>query len=565
MSSSEAIQEIELTAIAPSPTNPRKAFADDAMADLAASVREAGVQSPILLRPMFDPDDGELVRYEIVCGERRFRAAKAAGLTTIPAIVRELGDEEAYQAQIIENLQREGLGPMEEAESYAHLARAGVATVEIAAKVGKAAPYVHQRLQLLKLVDKGQKALSAEKLPLGHAIEIAKLTPAEQAKALDYALDSWRTVKLPELKEFIQREFRLKLSAAPFSIKATNLHPEAGPCVDCSKRTGADTLLFSDVKEGDSCLDSKCYGVKVQTVIHVRLEELKKTQEKTPLVSSHYTVPKGSPAGTIGDNAYREIRNKKDSCESAIFGVLVDGPKVGQKLKICIDPKCRTHHATGGNRFGGPGMAGDQEARRKQAAKDRRDGEIRIRTAKAIVDSIQASKLQDDDINVEDVIDLADYAFKRMDGAQVGRLSKVLGWPKELLGWKSKDRRDALAAMGSRKAMALAVLATIAGDLTVQHTYGPSRPELLKQIAERNDVDMAAIAAAVDAEIKAKAKPKAKKATPPAKKNVPAAAKPKGKRAPVKKLSAESRKRIAAAMAKRWAKPRKEGGVVNGD
>lgn len=538
--------EIPLEHITPSPTNPRKIFAEEALAELTESIKQAGVQTPILLRPIIESNEVGWPRYEIVCGERRFRAAKLAGLMTIPAIVRDMEDGEAYQAQIIENLQREGLGPMEEAESYAKLANNGMSTVDIAAKVGKAAPYVHQRLQLLKLVDKGQQALSSEKLTLGHAIEIAKLTPAEQKQALEYALASWRNVKLNELKEYIQREFRLELSKAPFSIKAGNLHPDAGPCVDCSKRTGADKLLFSDVKQGDSCLDAKCYSVKVETIVHVRVEELKKTQDSAPLLSSFYTVPKGLPKGVLGSASYHEIYSKQDACESAIFGVLLDGSKRGQKLKICINPKCPKHHAIGGNRFGGGGMAGDQEARRKEKAKARRDGEIRTRTAKAIVDRVQSSSLADDDINLDDVVDLADYAFHRMDHAQDGRLAAVLGWPKSWMGYKSKERRDALAGMGARKAMALAVLATVASDLTAAHSWGPSRPDQLKEVAVRHDVDVAAITAAVDAELKAKKKPAKKTLAKKGVKSKPA------------KLSPEAKKRIAAAMKKRFAARKKE-------
>src|SRR6266702_1311964 len=168
-------EQVSLGAIAPSTTNPRKNFDDAGMADLTASVREVGVQQPILLRPTArgrffakagdlrggasvvvylchpkSTNDGqynivetfsagtkeenfELVTaeaeernrskgFEIVCGERRFRAAKAAGLETIPAIVRELDDETAYQAQIIENLQREDLGPLGHAMEIAKLA-----------------------------------------------------------------------------------------------------------------------------------------------------------------------------------------------------------------------------------------------------------------------------------------------------------------------------------------------------------------------------------------------------------------------------------------------------------
>jgi ParB family chromosome partitioning protein len=548
----------------PSTTNPRKSFDDAGMADLTASVREAGVQSPILLRRVATTKstDGIVARawqrieFEIVCGERRFRAAKAAGLETIPAIVRELDDETAYQAQIIENLQREDLGPMEEAESYAAIGPR-MSIVELAAKVGKSGAYVSQRLQLLQLIAKARKALSDGKVALGHSIEIAKLKPKEQEQALDHAMPGWGSPpSLPQLKEWIQRMFRLELSKAPFSIKDAHLHESAGACVDCSKRTGADTLLFSDVKEGDSCLDSKCYQIKVQTTIHVRVEELKKTQATVPLLTEHYQAQKGQPTGTIGHQAY-QLAPKP--CESAVFGIFLDGQRVGQKVRVCLDKKCVTHHG-GGNRFGGPGTAAEQAARKKEAAKLKRDGEIRLRTASAIVSAVQSSKLGDDDINIDDVIDLADYAFHRMDHAQDGRLAKVLGWDKKVMGYKSQDRRDMLSGMGTRKAITLAVLATVASDLTVQHTYGPSRPNLLNELAKRHGVDAKVIASNVDAEIQAKAEKKgvtaAKKKTAVAKKSVKKAAKKKGP----KKLSPEGRKRIAEAIKRRWSARKKATG-----
>jgi hypothetical protein len=354
---------------------------------------------------------------------------------------------------------------------------------------------------------------------------------------------------LPQLKQYIQREFRLELKTAPFSIKDANLHPEAGACVDCAKRTGADSLLFSDVQEGDSCLDSKCYGVKVQTVIHVRVEELKKTQKAVPLLTDSYQAQKGQPAGTIGTQGYQLASRP---CDSALFGLMLDGKRVGQKVRVCIDKKCVTHHG-GGNRFGGPGTAADQAKRKKEAAKQRRDTEVRMRTATAIVTAVLASKLGDDDVNIDDAIDVADYAFNRIDHANDGRLAKALGWDKKVMGYKSKDRRDMLSGMGIRKALSLAVLATVAGDMTAGHTWGDTKASALNAVAARNDVDVKSIEAAVDAETAAKLKPKVK----------PVAKKPIAKKvakSPVKKLAPEARKRIAAAIKRRWATRKKASG-----
>jgi ParB/RepB/Spo0J family partition protein len=517
---------------------------------------------------MFDPDDGELLTYEIVCGERRFRAAKAAGLETIPAIVRELDDETAYQAQIIENLQREDLGPMEEAESYGHLARAGVAVIDIASKVGKAGAYVAHRLQLLKLIDRGQKALRKGNLPLGHAMEIAKLAEDEQADALEQCLE-YSDMDLAELKDYIQRTFRLDLSKAPFDLKSKSMSPEAGPCVDCGKRTGANALLFNDVKAGDHCLDAKCYGVKVQTIIHVRVEELKKKQDTVPLISYLYH---GGPAGAIGSADYELVRNDRP-CGSAVMGVRVDSQDVGRKVKVCIDKSCKVHHRYSG----GSGSSGDTEGaakRKKENAKLRRDTEVRLRTAKSIVDHVMSDRLPDDDVNIDDALDLAEYAFHRMDHMQDGRLAKVLGWDRDAMGHRSDDRKDMLAGMGIRKATALAVLATVASDLTVQGASGRSDAERLNRVAERNGVDVGAIEALVDAEIESKGraklekkggKPKvvaaapvtaAKKKAAVAKKSVKKAAKKKGP----KKLSAKGRKRIAEAIKRRWSARKKATG-----
>jgi ParB family chromosome partitioning protein len=548
-------EQISLGAITRSTTNPRKNFDDASMAELTASVREAGVQSPILLRRLDDPDTGRFLTYEIVCGERRFRAATAAGLETIPAIVRELDDAAAYQAQIIENLQREGLGPMEEAESYAVLARTGISSAEIAAKVAKPAAYVHQRMQLLKLTGKVRTVLAEGVLPLGHALEIAKLAEDEQREALGECVDGGLP-SLAEFKRYIQQSFRLELAKAPFSLKDTKLNAAAGACVDCPKRTGADSLLFDDVKAGDQCLDAPCFQAKVSRLIDVKIEELMKSQGSAPLLSESYYLRNPPRTGTLARDSYALV-TKAGLCDSVVVGVMVDGPQVGKRFQVCIDKKCAVHHA----RYSGG--AQDPEARKKQAAKDRRDTEVRLRTAQAIVDAVHSSRLRDEDVNIDDALHLADYAFRRMDHAQDGRLATALGWERDCVSDRnSLDRMDMLSGMGLRKAVALAVLATVAGDLTVQHSYGSGEASGLNGLAERHDVDVDAIADRVDAEIKAKTTAKGAKKKPVAKKVVAAApvvANPvaKSRRPAKRELSAQAKKNIADAMKKRFEARRK--------
>ncbi|MBK6799541.1 MAG: ParB/RepB/Spo0J family partition protein [Acidobacteria bacterium] len=152
--------EIEL-----SPTNTRQ-IDDKSLADLAASIRQNGVLQPILVRPI----EAESAKYQIVAGERRFRAAGLAELKEIPAQVRAMSDDEALSLQIIENLQREDLHPIDEAESFRRLREAmGVTVREMAQRVAKDARYVARRLSLTNLIEEGREDFRKERITLAHA------------------------------------------------------------------------------------------------------------------------------------------------------------------------------------------------------------------------------------------------------------------------------------------------------------------------------------------------------------------------------------------------------------
>lgn len=166
------IMRIPLRAIRPNPDQPRREFSAEAMADLARSIKEQGVLQPVMVRPVTDAE----FEYEIVAGERRWRACALAGLDEIPALVREVDDEQSLALALIENLQREDLNPMEEAAGYAQLvSRFGLSQEVLAAKVGKSRSAVANTLRLLQLPEPIRADLGGGAISAGHARALLSL------------------------------------------------------------------------------------------------------------------------------------------------------------------------------------------------------------------------------------------------------------------------------------------------------------------------------------------------------------------------------------------------------
>lgn len=165
----------------PNKFQPRKTFVEDDLNDLIASVKEKGILQPILVRPVA----GDTNAFEIVAGERRWRAAQAAKLHEVPVVVRELGDAEALEVAIIENVQRSDLNAMEEAAGYQELMdRFGYTQEKMAAEVGKSRPHVANTLRLLKLPEPVRALVREGKLTAGHARTLIG-DPDPIARAMD--------------------------------------------------------------------------------------------------------------------------------------------------------------------------------------------------------------------------------------------------------------------------------------------------------------------------------------------------------------------------------------------
>ncbi|MBQ7999609.1 MAG: ParB/RepB/Spo0J family partition protein [Ruminococcus sp.] len=165
---------LKIEDIEPNREQPRTEFDEEALLQLADSIREHGVLQPILVRPIFGGS------YQIVAGERRYRASRLAGLTEIPAIIRDLDDLQTMEIALIENLQRENLNPIEEAQGYRTLmGMHGLTQEEVATAVGKSRPVVANALRILKLPEYVQALVSEGKLSAGHARALASIDDPE--------------------------------------------------------------------------------------------------------------------------------------------------------------------------------------------------------------------------------------------------------------------------------------------------------------------------------------------------------------------------------------------------
>lgn len=173
------IMEVELERVMPSADQPRKVFKEDSLKELAASIKEKGVLQPVIVAPIGDGS------FRLIAGERRFRAARIAGLKKIPVIVRQSDPEDSLEVALIENIQREELGPVETAQAFQTLMKRFHMTQEtLSEKVGKERATVANYLRLLKLPDEVKRLLQENLLSMGHARALLSLeAPAQQLEA----------------------------------------------------------------------------------------------------------------------------------------------------------------------------------------------------------------------------------------------------------------------------------------------------------------------------------------------------------------------------------------------
>lgn len=268
------LMEIEISKINPSPRNPRKTFNETELDELAQNIRNQGLLQPITVRPI-----GET--YEIVCGERRYKAVKknadqdGGEHATIACIVKNMTDEEAFEAMITENLQRKDVDPIEEAFAFGELVKAGKSVDEIAARFGKTKRFVQERCKLNTLIKPLKELTTSGNIPIAGAIMLAKLTDDLQEKYHEGLTSRYRdladvSVEIREINNWVTREF-MRLENADFL--EYNEDDETQPpteewntcfekCATCCMNTGNAGCLFYSMKGDHCCTDRKCYEKK---------------------------------------------------------------------------------------------------------------------------------------------------------------------------------------------------------------------------------------------------------------------------------------------------------------
>lgn len=259
-----AFGNIPIELVRPSATNPRKRFSEASLDELAKSIRQSGIGQPILVRPLANIESDVPDRVEIVAGERRYRASKLAGLTTIPAIVRDMSDAEVLEFQLVENLQREDVHPIEEAEGYERLMKEHKFTAdECAEKVGKSRSYIYGRLKFCALTPEARTAFYDGALNASTALLIARIPIPSLQKQAAEEITTWQGgLSYRAAVTHIHRRYMLELADAPFSIIDIKLVPSAGSCAECPKRTGNQPEIFADVESADVCTDPDCFESK---------------------------------------------------------------------------------------------------------------------------------------------------------------------------------------------------------------------------------------------------------------------------------------------------------------
>ena len=190
-SKDKGVDQLPVDALSVSSYQPRKHIDPEAIAELASSVSQKGILQPLLVRPL---EKG----YEIVAGERRFRAAQQVGLKTVPAIIRDLTDRETLEIAIIENVQRENLNSVEEAQAFKQLMDFGMNQEEVAKAVGKSRSAVANTLRLLQLGDAALSALEKRTISAGHARAILAQPESDRTWALERILKSNLSVREAE-------------------------------------------------------------------------------------------------------------------------------------------------------------------------------------------------------------------------------------------------------------------------------------------------------------------------------------------------------------------------------
>lgn len=275
------IEYIELREIHPSPTNPRQYFDPASLLELRASIRAHGFMAafPLLVRPLPDGTVG----YEIIAGERRYRSAKEEGITTVPVVVEDMDDRKVLALQVVENVQRKALTPLEEGRAYERMKDAHNYTLEqIAALVGLAPKTITQRIKMLRAPSAMLDALAKGEVGERQCLLVAAIPDKAMREeagervlegTMDHRDGGTTVLTVSETKRLIRETYMVSLKGCNWTLDDVELRPEAGRCIDCKWLAKNNPDLQDDLQSGGkgkggidpmTCTSPTCYGQKLE-------------------------------------------------------------------------------------------------------------------------------------------------------------------------------------------------------------------------------------------------------------------------------------------------------------
>lgn len=517
------VREIPLDLIRPSKMNSRKTF--QKLEELAKNIERVGIQQPLLLRP----HPAEPGHFELIAGERRWRASKLAGKTTAPSIVRNLNDLEALEIQVIENDQREDLTPLERAKGYEQLLKQHGDAATVAAKVDRDPHEVTRVLQLLKLIEPAKDALNAGEILPGHAFELCRLKPPEQKLALDFLFEKntqiqtrngWksvgkRAVPVADLKVWIRNNLILDLSKAPFDVQDASLNTGRGPCTSCPNRSGNAPGLFEDLGSGELCTVPPCFFRKRNAAI----ENMVKAQAAEHGVKSVLRLAVGwnltnKSEGSIppfdkclDGNSDVALVEGGDECEFTKAGVIVyreqkGEPKVGQFVSVCTSAgyqgKCKKHNGRSNRSVAArPKPSPTAKANQRIENWKKEQPEVVLAAvAKAAVEAAKKVKIASPLLK-QVLVAVASEAFDHVYSDRYRDVGKGFGLePEADKNHSGRDWQTPLVKFTGGNPVALLVLSYCA------HNFGTYSAAKVQALAKMLKVDTAKIATGVNATLK---------------------------------------------------------------
>lgn len=326
------VTDVEMSLIRISPKNYRKTIDESSINELAENIRQFGLINPITVRPVgildyLDEETGEIIStgdgYEIVCGERRFRACKLLydeeckaneilsarkkkkldKYRTIPCVIREMGDEEAFDAMMTENLMREDVDPFEESYAFVEMIKQGKSIEDLALKFGKSVSFIRKRLVLNELIDEIKQMVQGDKLSLSVAMYVSRFTKEQQADALKRGIIS-EGVAEKSVRSSFEWNLQKKLNRAVFGVDEDV--DGYKKCSMCPSNSACQGKLFDEDVEEPSCMDINCFSRKTMDAI------IKKAKESDVVLVYRDNMPNKEmldKLGAIGKKVYDFWKN----------------------------------------------------------------------------------------------------------------------------------------------------------------------------------------------------------------------------------------------------------------